>query len=104
MATDIVIPHLGIATAEATIIEWSVKEGEQIEKNRVVVIIEVDKIRSDVEAPAAGFVHITAQEGNTTSVGVVIGVIADSREELETLREKAPDPEAELPEKILKKR
>ena len=91
MATNITIPHLGIATAEATIIEWSVKEGEQVEKNQVVVTIEVDKIRSDVAAPAAGFVHILAEEGSTAPVGAVIGTIADSRAELETLQKKATE-------------
>lgn len=91
MITNITIPHLGIATAEATIIEWSVKEGEQVEKNRVVAVIEIDKIRSDVEAPAAGFVHILAEEGSTALVGAVIGAIADSREELKTMQEKAPE-------------
>ncbi|MFC1912451.1 dihydrolipoamide acetyltransferase family protein [Chloroflexota bacterium] len=91
MAIDIEIPNLGMATAEATIIEWTVKEGEQVAENQAVTVVEVDKIRSDVEAAAAGFVHILAGEGSTTSVGAVIGVIADSREELETLQKKRPE-------------
>jgi len=91
MTTNITIPHLSIATAEATIIEWSVKEGEQVGKNQVVAVIEVDKIRSDVVAPAAGFVHILAEKGSMALVGAVIGTIADSKEELETLQKKAPE-------------
>ena len=91
MATNITIPHLGIATAEATIIEWAVKEGEQVGKNQVVAVIEVDKIRSDMAAPAAGFVHILAEEGSTALVGAVIGAIAESKEELETLQKKTPE-------------
>ncbi len=90
MTTPIEIPRLGMATAEASLIEWTAKEGEWVEESQVVVVIEVDKIRSDVEAPAAGFLHILSAEGSTAPVGQAVGLIAESKEELEALQKEPP--------------
>jgi len=79
-----------MAVAAATIIEWTVKEGEWVEEHQVVVVIEVEEIRSDVEAPAAGFVHILLEQDRTAPVGKMIGLIAESKEELEALQKETP--------------
>ncbi len=90
MATEIKVPRLGMAIADATIIEWKVKEGEQVAEKQVVVVIETEKLKYDVESPAAGFVHILSNEGDTAPVGKVIGLIAASKEELAALPKAAP--------------
>ncbi|MAG14375.1 MAG: dihydrolipoyllysine acetyltransferase [Dehalococcoidales bacterium] len=90
MTTEIKVPRLGMAVADATIIEWKVKEEEQVAEKQVVVVIETEKLKYDVESPAAGFIHILLKEGDTAPVGKVIGLIAASKEELTTLPETAP--------------
>lgn len=97
MATDITVPRMGMAVADATIIEWKVKEGEKVEEKQVVVVIETEKLRSDVESPAAGFVHIVKNNEETASVGSVIGAIAESKEELEKLQSAQPEEVAPAP-------
>jgi len=79
-----------MAVADATIIEWKVKEGEQVAEKQVVVVIETEKLKYDVESPAAGFVHILSNEGDTAPVGKIIGLIAASKEELAALPKAAP--------------
>jgi len=96
MATEIKIPRVGMAVTDATIIEWQVKEGEWVEEGQIVVIIETEKVRSDVESPAAGFLHILLKEGETAPPGKVIGLLAETKEELEALQKGAP---AETPAK-----
>ena len=96
MATEIKIPRIGMAVADATIIEWQIKEGEWVEERQVVVVIETEKVRSDVESPAAGFVHILLKEGDTASAGKVIGLLAETKEELEALQKQ---PLEEMPAK-----
>ncbi len=96
MATEIKIPRVGMAVADATIIEWKFKEGEWVEEHQVVVVIETEKIRTDVEAAASGFVHILLGEGNTAPVGNVIGLLAETKEELAALPKEAP---GEIPAK-----
>ncbi|MFC1931997.1 biotin/lipoyl-containing protein, partial [Chloroflexota bacterium] len=94
MAVELKVPRLGMAVADATIIEWKVKEGEQVAEKQVVVVIETEKLRNDVETPAAGFIHIMMQEGDNAPVGKVIGIIAESKEELESLQKETPPKEA----------
>ena len=96
MATEIKIPRIGMAVADATIIEWQVKEGERVEEGQVVVVIETEKVRSDVESPAAGFLHILMKEGETAPAGKVIGMLAETKEELEALQK---EPLEEIPAK-----
>ena len=90
MATPIAIPRLGMAVTDATVVEWAVKEGEWVKEQQVVVVIETEKIRYDVEAPVAGFIHILVEEGNTAPVGMMIGLLAESKEELEALQKEPP--------------
>ena len=96
MATEIKIPRVGMAVADATVIEWEVKEGDRVEERQVVVVIETEKVRSDVESPAAGFIHILLGEGSTAPAGKVIGLLAETKEELESLQKQQPE---EMPAK-----
>jgi pyruvate dehydrogenase E2 component (dihydrolipoamide acetyltransferase)/2-oxoglutarate dehydrogenase E2 component (dihydrolipoamide succinyltransferase) len=98
MATEIKMPRVGMAVADATIIEWQFKEGDRVEARQVVVIIETEKVRTEVESSAAGFIHILMPENDTAPAGAVIGLLAETKEELETLHKEpaaaAPAPAA----------
>lgn len=89
MATEIKIPRVGMAVADATIIEWAVKEGDRVEERQVVVVIETEKVRSDVESLGAGFIHIILKEGETAPAGEVIGLLAATKEELKALQKES---------------
>ena len=91
MATEIKIPRVGMAVADATIIEWTAKEGDWVEERQVVVVIETEKVRSDVESPEAGFVHIILKEGEAAPTGEVIGLLAATKEELKALQKESPE-------------
>jgi len=58
MAAQIIVPKLGMSIAPLTLVEWSVKEGELVEKGSVVLVVETEKIRHDIEAEASGLLHI----------------------------------------------
>jgi pyruvate dehydrogenase E2 component (dihydrolipoamide acetyltransferase)/2-oxoglutarate dehydrogenase E2 component (dihydrolipoamide succinyltransferase) len=79
-----------MAVADATIIEWKVKEGEKVTEKQVAVVIETEKLSYEVEAPAAGFIHIVLNEGDTAPMGRAIGIIAETKEELEALQKAVP--------------
>jgi len=90
MATEIKIPRVGMAVADATIIEWQFKEGDQVEEDQVVVVIETEKIRTEVESPTTGFLHIMINEGDTATAGQVVGLLAETKEELAKVQKEAP--------------
>ena len=90
MAVQIVAPKLGMSMSDVTMVEWKVKEGEKVEKGSVVLVIETEKTEWNVEAGASGFLHILVQEGVKAKIGQVVGLIAETKEELEKLQKETP--------------
>jgi pyruvate/2-oxoglutarate dehydrogenase complex dihydrolipoamide acyltransferase (E2) component len=86
MAAFIAIPKLGMTMTEATLVEWKVKEGGHIEKGDIVLAIQTEKIKWDVEASVSGYLHVLVEVDVTAPVGRVVGLIAETVEELEALQ------------------
>ena len=93
MARDIAIPKLGMTMKEAKVVAWMFKEGDTVEKGRIVMQVETAKVTHDVEARDAGFLHILAAPGETHPVGAAVGQLAETREELAELQAHRPAPE-----------
>jgi pyruvate dehydrogenase E2 component (dihydrolipoamide acetyltransferase) len=90
MAVNVPIPKLGMSMTRATLIEWKAKEGDWIEKGSVVLTIETEKTGWDITAEASGFLHILVEEGVEVPVSKVVGLIAETKEELDALRKELP--------------
>jgi len=91
MAHNVAIPKLGLTMVEATITEWKAQEGEWVEKEQPILVIEMEKTVHDIEAIASGILHIITPTGQTVPVGHVVGVLAESKEEYAAVcREGAP--------------
>jgi pyruvate dehydrogenase E2 component (dihydrolipoamide acetyltransferase) len=90
MAVQIVAPKLGMSISNVKMVEWKVKEGDWIERGNVVLVIETEKTEWNVEAGASGFLHILVQEGVKAKIGQVVGLIAETKEELEKLQKETP--------------
>ena len=90
MAIPINIPKLGMTMSEAKIVEWKAKEGSWIEKGSIVLTIETEKITWEVEAVASGFLHMLTDIGKTEAVGAIVGLLAETKEELEILQKEHP--------------
>jgi 2-oxoglutarate dehydrogenase E1 component len=74
---EIVTPTGGESVTEGTILEWSVKVGDTVSDGDTVVEISTDKVDMELPAPASGtVVEILAHEGETVTVGQVIGRIS----------------------------
>lgn len=70
---------------EGTIVKWKVKEGAQVKKGDSILEIENEKTTMDFESTADGFLHITSHEGKVVAVGNPIGVVAQTKEEYNSL-------------------
>lgn len=79
MATPIIVPKLGMSTEPIALVEWKFKEGDRVEKGNVVLVVETEKIRYDVEAEASGFLHILQQAGTEAPIGSTAGLISDGQ-------------------------
>ncbi|MEO6858197.1 MAG: multifunctional oxoglutarate decarboxylase/oxoglutarate dehydrogenase thiamine pyrophosphate-binding subunit/dihydrolipoyllysine-residue succinyltransferase subunit [Solirubrobacteraceae bacterium] len=77
---DIVTPTGGESVTEGTILEWSVKVGDQVSDGDTVVEISTDKVDMELPAPASGTItEILAEEGATVNVGQVIARMSADR-------------------------
>ncbi len=86
MATKVIVPQLGTGTEVIMLVEWKAKEGDRVEKGSVVLVVETEKTRYDVEAEASGFLHILVGAGEEAPVGSTAALIVATKEELEVLQ------------------
>lgn len=81
MATNVILPALGMSQDTGKIVQWLKAEGEQVAQGEPLAEIETDKATVEIEAPAAGVLaDITAAAGNDVPVGQVIAVILTPEE------------------------
>jgi pyruvate dehydrogenase E2 component (dihydrolipoamide acetyltransferase) len=81
MAHLIAIPKLGLTMVDCTLTGWTKSDGERVEKGEVVFEIETDKITSEVEADAGGYLRRFAGVDSLHVVGAVIGGLYETRAE-----------------------
>ncbi|HET8853741.1 MAG TPA: biotin/lipoyl-containing protein, partial [Ktedonobacteraceae bacterium] len=76
MATEMILPVLGMAQDTGKIVQWLKAAGEPVKKGEPVVEVETDKATVELEAPADGILaNVTAAEGDEVPVGQVIARI-----------------------------
>ncbi len=78
-STPVLMPKIGQAMAEGTVLQWYGQDGKRVEKGEVLVTIETDKATYDLEAPESGTLHIYVAEGQEVAVGTMIGEIGESQ-------------------------
>ena len=92
MATNVLLPQWGMNMEDGLLVKWLVKEGDSVEAGQPLVEIETAKINSELESPVAGIVaHITAQEGATVDVGVIVAVIGEPGESVPRPSQSKPE-------------
>jgi len=90
MAEKIVMPKLAMAMKEGKVVEWMLKEGEQVEKGQVVMVIETEKVSYEVEAPVTGLLHIIADLDQIIPVTETVAFLAENEDELKELQASQP--------------
>lgn len=82
---EIVMPRAGLTMTEGTISEWKLQEGAQVSKGDVLMEFENEKNVIPCEALDSGILHILAAADDTVEVGGLIGCLAATREEYDSL-------------------
>jgi pyruvate/2-oxoglutarate dehydrogenase complex dihydrolipoamide acyltransferase (E2) component len=78
----IIMPQLGESIAEATIVSYLVKAGDQVEADQDILEVETNKATMNVVSPARGRLgNFTAQLNESYPVGSVLGQIEVTNEE-----------------------
>ncbi len=83
MATEVVIPMLGVTVEKGKIVEWLKREGDSVVRGESIFIVEADKVTTEVESPASGILaKILVEAGREVPVLTVVGLIAEAGEEI----------------------
>ncbi|HEU5199713.1 MAG TPA: biotin/lipoyl-containing protein, partial [Ktedonobacterales bacterium] len=83
MATNVIMPALGMAQESGIIVRWLKSEGDTVSKGEPLLEIQTDKVTVEIEARASGILaHVTAAAGDEIPVGQVIAAILSTNEAL----------------------
>lgn len=81
MPTEFVMPKLGLTMEEGTITQWLIGDGQPVAAGDAVLVIETDKVETEVESPDSGTLHRVGTVAETFACGEVIGyLLADGEE------------------------
>jgi len=84
MAEELFIPKFGQTVEEVTLLNWLVKDGDQVEQGQEVLEVETDKAVFNVEAVDKGYIHLGPfKAGDVVPVLAVVAVIGRQDEKFE---------------------
>jgi pyruvate dehydrogenase E2 component (dihydrolipoamide acetyltransferase) len=93
MATNVILPALGMSQDTGKIVHWLKAEGEQVTKGEPLLEIETDKATVEVEAPASGLLaRVSATAGEDVPVGQVIAVVLAADEAVSEAETRQSEP------------
>jgi pyruvate/2-oxoglutarate dehydrogenase complex dihydrolipoamide acyltransferase (E2) component len=97
--TEIVMPQMGVSVAEGTIVEWSKRPGDWVERDETVCLVTTDKVDVEIPSPAAGrLAKILVEPGDTVDVGTPLAQLdASARPGEAHPEEHHDDPEPDRP-------
>ena len=76
MLVEVKVPALSESVAEATLLSWHKREGEQVDRGETLIDIETDKVVLELPAPSTGMLaKIIKDDGTTVTSGEIIATI-----------------------------
>jgi 2-oxoglutarate dehydrogenase E2 component (dihydrolipoamide succinyltransferase) len=81
---EIKVPTVGESINEVTLLKWTKKEGEWVERDEVIAELESEKATFEVNAEKAGILQPRVKEGDTLNIGDVLAQIDDTAAKPET--------------------
>src|ERR687891_1629120 len=92
------LPDIGEGIAEAEIVAWHVKVGDEVAEDQQVADMMTDKATVEMESPVAGKVlEVGGEVGDQIPIGSVL-VVLETEGEAEAPEEPIADGLAEVPE------
>jgi len=93
MEIEVKIPSVGESVQEAVLVQWYKKDGDTVEKDEPLFVVETDKVTLEIVAEASGILKILVSEGETVSIGTKVGTISTEAVPIS-------EPEKAPPEKV----
>jgi 2-oxoglutarate dehydrogenase E2 component (dihydrolipoamide succinyltransferase) len=75
---DIKVPTVGESITEVTLLKWTKKKGDYVERDEVIAELESEKATFEVNAEQAGILNYSVIEGDTILIGSVLAQIDET--------------------------
>ncbi|MFH2000574.1 MAG: 2-oxoglutarate dehydrogenase complex dihydrolipoyllysine-residue succinyltransferase [Planctomycetota bacterium] len=75
---DVMVPEVGESITEGLLAEWTKKEGQFVNKDEPLFVLETDKITMNVDAGVSGRLKILVQAGEPVKIGQKVAEIDTS--------------------------
>ncbi|WP_439506019.1 2-oxoglutarate dehydrogenase complex dihydrolipoyllysine-residue succinyltransferase [Sediminibacterium sp.] len=75
---EIKVPTVGESINEVTLLKWTKKDGEWVERDEVIAELESEKATFEVNAEKAGILTTIGKEGDTLNIGDVLAKIDET--------------------------
>lgn len=87
---EIKVPTVGESINEVTLLKWTKKDGEWVERDEVIAELESEKATFEVNAEQAGILTTVGKEGDTLNIGDVLAKIDETAAKPEGATAPAP--------------
>ena len=77
---EIKVPAIGESISEVTLLKWTKKDGDYVERDEVIAEFESEKATFEVNAEQAGVLTTLGKEGDTLLIGDVLAKIDEKAE------------------------
>ncbi len=104
MAVKFGMPSLGHTMESGTVLEWLKQEGDRLAKGDPLLMVETDKVTTEVEAPMDGTLHkIVVPAGDERPIGALLAILlapGESADPAEIARLSAPEGAQAAPKEV----
>ena len=91
MASELLMPKLGLTMTEGTIDEWKKNVGDTVQKGEILYSVATDKLTNDVEAEEDGvLLKIVVPAGETVPCKEIVGWLGAAGEAVPEAKGPAP--------------
>ena len=101
MSVQVEIPSMGESVSEVILLEWLKSDGERVEQDEPLCVLETDKANVELPSPTSGALKHLQSTDTTLAIGAVVAEIDESAQAAAPVSETKPEPAAPKPEPTL---
>ncbi|RFM28646.1 2-oxoglutarate dehydrogenase complex dihydrolipoyllysine-residue succinyltransferase [Deminuibacter soli] len=75
---EIKVPPVGESISEVTLLKWTKKDGDYVQRDEVIAELESEKATFEVNAELAGVLKLVAKEGDSLPIGAVLANVDET--------------------------
>ena len=103
MSVQVEIPSMGESVSEVILLEWLKGDGEPVEQDEPLCVLETDKANVELPSPASGALKHLQPTDTTLAIGAIVAEIEESAASAPASKPEpaAPEPAPPEPEPVL---